>query len=89
MNDRWGLTSSSFVSPNQHDINQLDTIYAHLSGDTGDTNGGNGGPPCSKNPTHPNCVDGSPSGPYSVKRLANGQIMLTWITWAPGHGPDH
>ncbi len=87
MNDRWGLTSSNFVSPNQHDINQLDTIYAHLDGTTGDDGGGNGGPPCSKNPSHPNCVNGSPGAPYSVQRLANGQTVVTWITWAPGHGP--
>jgi hypothetical protein len=87
MNDQWGLTSSSFVSPNQHDYNQLDTIYAHLGGTPGDTGGDKGGPPCSKNPSHPNCVAGSTAGPYSVKRLANGQTLVTWITWAPGHGP--
>ncbi len=88
MNAQWGLTSSSFVSPNQHDYDQLASIYAHLDG-TSDGNGGNGGGQCDKKPDHPKCQAGSPGHSFEVERLANGQIMLTWITWAPGYGPDH
>lgn len=87
MNAQWGLTSSSFVSPNPHDYDQLASIYAHLDGTSEE--GGNGGGPCDKKPDHPKCQAGSPGHSFEVERLANGQIMLTWITWAPGYGPDH
>ena len=87
MNAQWGLTSSSFVSPNLHDYDQLASIYAHLDGTSEE--GGNGGGPCDKKPDHPKCQAGSPGHSFEVERLANGQIMLTWITWAPGYGPDH
>ncbi len=87
MNAQWGLTSSSFVSPNPHDYDQLASIYAHL--DPISEEGGNGGGPCDKKPDHPKCQAGSPGHSFEVERLANGQIMLTWITWAPGYGPDH
>ncbi len=43
MNDKWGLDNFSFVSPNQHDIDQLATIDAHRGGDTGDTGDPGGG----------------------------------------------
>lgn len=91
MNDQWGLTSDSFTSPNQHDYDQLNTIYAHLGGTTGsgDDGGGSGGPPCSKKPDHPNCSNRAPGAPYSVQHLANGQTLVTYITWAPGHGPSN
>ena len=87
MNAQWGLTSSSFVSPNPHDYDQLASIYAHL--DPISEEGGNGGGPCDKKRDHPKCQAGSPGHSFEVERLANGQIMLTWITWAPGYGPDH
>ncbi len=87
MNAQWGLTSSSFVSPNQHDYDQLASIYAHLDGTSEEDDGG--GPPCDRLPDHPKCQAGSPGHSFEVERLANGQIMLTWITWAPGYGPDH
>jgi hypothetical protein len=43
MNDSWGLTSASFVSPNQHDYDQLAAVYCHLGpGPCGGTKGGGG-----------------------------------------------
>ena len=60
-------------SPNQHDADELNIIYAHSGTDAGSGNGGNGGngggggPPCSKKPNHPNCV---PSGWVTVHTLA-------------------
>ncbi len=45
-----------FPTPNQHDTDTLNAVYNHTD-DTGTTEeGGNGGPPCEKNPTHPNCI---------------------------------
>ena len=45
-----------FPAPNQLDTDTLNAIYNHAN-DTGSTDdGGNGGPPCEKNPTHPNCI---------------------------------
>ncbi len=87
MNDRWGLTSSSFVSPDQHDYEELASIYAHLGG-TPDDGGGSGGGPCDKKPDHPKCQSGSGDHSFEVDRLPNGQTILTWITWAPGRGLD-
>ena len=74
MNAQWGLTSSSFISPNQHDYDQLASIYAHLDGISEEDGGG--GPPCDKLPDHPKCQAGSPGHSFEVERLANGQIML-------------
>lgn len=51
MNDQAELGSAT--SPNTHDAEQLVLIYSH-SDSFEDDNGG-GGPPCSKNPDHPNC----------------------------------
>ena len=51
MNDQ--ATLGSITSPNAHDADQLLAIYAHTD-ETSD-NGNTGGPPCSKNPNHPNC----------------------------------
>lgn len=86
MNDQWGLTSDNFVSPNAHDYEQLADIYAHLGGtsDGGGDDGGGGGN-CPPKSNSPDCRSGSPGGgPHSVERLPNGQIVVTWITWAPG-----
>ncbi len=53
MNDQAPLGSAT--SPDAHDAETLNFIYAHLDGSEEPTTDDPGGPPCSKNPTHPNC----------------------------------
>jgi hypothetical protein len=46
-----------FPDPNQHDVDTLNAIYNHTdAAPSGSTDDGGGGPPCEKNPTHPNCI---------------------------------
>jgi len=53
MNDAGHL--GEYTTPNGHDTGQLNLIYdGHEDATGGDSTGG-GGPPCSKNPNHPNC----------------------------------
>ncbi len=79
MNDRWGLWDVRFQSPNGHDYDQLAAIYGGSGGD-----GGGKGGPC-KRPGHPSCKSGLTT--FEIEHLGNGRAVLTWITWAPGHGP--
>jgi hypothetical protein len=44
MNDKFGITSSDFISPNQHDFDQLEEIYE---------GGGGNCPPNSQSPKCP------------------------------------
>ena len=57
MNDQ-AFEGFDLTSPNSHDTVQLNIIYDGHSDITNATETDNGGPPCSKNPTHPNCVSG-------------------------------
>lgn len=57
MNDQ-AFIGAALTSPNNHDTVQLNIIYDGHSDTGGTTETDNGGPPCSKNPTHPNCVSG-------------------------------
>ena len=57
MNDQ-AFIGAALTSPNSHDTVQLNITYDGHTDDTGSTDEGGGGPPCSKNPTHPNCVSG-------------------------------
>ena len=57
MNDQ-AFIGAALTSPNNHDTYQLNLIYDGHSDTGGITETDNGGPPCSKNPTHPNCVSG-------------------------------
>ncbi len=57
MNDQ-AFGGFDLTSPNDHDTYQLNLIYDGHADTGGTTETGNGGPPCSKNPTHPNCVSG-------------------------------
>ena len=47
MNDQWGLTDTSFQSPNQHDFDTLKEIYGSSGSGGGDSN--------TCNPKRPNC----------------------------------
>ena len=63
MNDNWGLFDPAFISPNGHDYDTLDEIYAHLDGSGGGgggNGGGKGGPDCTEKPNHPKCRQGAP-----------------------------
>ncbi len=82
MNSRWGLWDETFQSPNGHDYDQLAAIYG-VEGGESDGGGGKGGP-C-KRPDHPSCKSGLTT--FEIEHLGNGRAVLTWITWAPGHGP--
>lgn len=57
MNDQ-AFIGAALTSPNNHDTVQLNVIYDGHTDGGGTTETNNGGPPCSKNPTHPNCVSG-------------------------------
>jgi hypothetical protein len=57
MNDQ-AFIGAALTSPNNHDTAQLNIIYDGHTDTGGTTETDNGGPPCSKNPTHPNCVSG-------------------------------
>jgi hypothetical protein len=84
MNDQWGIFSANFVSPNGHDYAQLAEIYGTGGGGDG---GGDTGGPCAKKPDHPKCQNGAET--FDVDHLRGGGMVLTWVTWAPGHGPAH
>lgn len=84
-----GGASSSDPSnehPNQHDYDELVTIYSHLDG-----SGGGGGRPCHGKKCS-NGLDGAPSfsqasranGDVYVDHLPNGGRRLTHVFWALG-----
>ena len=72
--------------PNQHDYDELLTIYSHLDG-----SGGGGGKPCHGKKC-PNGLEGAPSlsqaskanGDVYVDHLPNGGRRLTHVFWALG-----
>jgi len=72
MNDENDLFTTAYPEPNGHDINQLNDIYNHLDESGGGGGSGKGGPPCEKNPSHPNC---QLQGPFVVD-----------VVPAPGNG---
>ena len=76
MNDRWGLTSIDFDSPNQHDYDTLNEIYG--SGDAGD---GDGSKPC--NPNRKNCPANGAN--VTVTPRAGGGWIVTF-TFPAGLG---
>ena len=66
------------TQPNQHDYDELATIYAHL--DSFSTVGGTSG-------TLPDAVPSfAPASRVSeskyIDRLANGDLLVTWVLWA-------
>ena len=75
--------------PNQHDYDELDTIYSHLDGGGG---GGGGGNCPDKNP---HCGGAAPgralpfsqasraNGSLYVDHLANGATRITHVFWVP------
>ncbi|RLC57659.1 MAG: hypothetical protein DRI30_03875, partial [Chloroflexi bacterium] len=67
MNDQVPLLTTQYTTPNAHDLVQLNAIYGHTDGSTGDGGGGGGGgggcPP--GKPNHPKCA-GSASGWVTV-----------------------
>lgn len=85
MNDRWGLFTESYQTPNSHDYDQLAAIYGTASGGGGGEDGG-GGDFCDRKPNHQRCS--SPNHTFEVRHLGGGRAVVTWITWAPGHGPS-
>lgn len=80
MNDRWGLTHPDYAHPNQHDYDQLATIYTHDHSSTDDGGGGGGGGNgggrgCEKNGK---CHRET----RHETRLPDGRRVVTWILWA-------
>lgn len=66
MNDRWGLTNTSFMSPNQHDYDTLNEIY-------GVAGGGDGGATKPCNPNRKNCPSGA--NVHFASRAGGGWIV--------------
>ena len=78
MDDQNGLFESAFASPNQHDYDQLATIYAHLDALTSSS---------TAPAFHGN---GKVKETLYVEDLGNGRAKFTWVFWVdPGaaHGP--
>jgi hypothetical protein len=75
MNDRWGLNSTSFTGPNQHDFDTLMEIYGSASSDTG----GGKSKPC--NPKKPGC--GHSAADIHVAARPGGGWIVTY-TLPPG-----
>lgn len=72
MNDSWGLFNTDYDQPNQHDYDQLNSLYAH------DDTAPGGGTPC-RNPKK--CQQGAGQDEnVKVERLPNGHTKVTWIT---------
>lgn len=76
MNDAWGLFSTDYDQPNQHDYDQLNSIYSH---DDAAPGGGGGGGLCANNPNHWKCSGGQ-SEHVSVTHLPDGGHVVTWVT---------
>ncbi len=85
------------TGPDAHDFAQLEAIYAHLDAGGGDGGDGGGGP-CRGGPKkcgHP--IFGEAFGfdadghPNVFVRPDRGQLLITHVTWLPGHheGHDH
>ncbi len=66
MNDQGHL--GEYTSPNSHDTEQLNAIYGHSDANS---DGGEGGPDCSKNSNAKKC------------RSGNGQWIIVHVFWAP------
>ena len=87
---------ASNQSPNQHDFEQLEAIYAHLDADSG---GGSVDTGC--NPKSPKCNPAaiptgwgrlvSEHGPQEVFELdlGNGNKVITHVTWTLEHAENH
>lgn len=73
MNDRWGLTSSNFVSPNQHDYDMLNEIYGLTSSD-----GEEGGKTKPCNPNRKNCP--APGANVHITPRPGGGWIITYTT---------
>ena len=83
--------------PNQHDYDQLESIYAHL--DAAGSGGGGGDSGC--NPKSPKCNPAtvpagwgrlvSKHGPQEVFELdlGNGNKVITHVTWTIEHADNH
>ena len=69
-----GLFDPAFFSPNQHDYDQLETIYLHL--DTSEPK------PPKKGKGRPNKRQRRVSKTLYVKDFGNGKKLFTWVSWA-------
>ncbi len=77
--------------PNQHDYDQLGSIYAHLDGGSSGGGGGGGGSCPPKNPHCSGAIGHAPpfsqasraNGSVYVDRLAGGLVRITHVFWTP------
>lgn len=91
-----GELSNEF--PNQHDYDQLDSIYAK------DDGGGGGGPGGSCNPKSPKCNPATAAGGHAQwgqllsghggkeiyeRSLGGGHKVITFVTWTVEHADSH